>query len=70
MASVELALIGALALMLPFLFVDFTFCPQTCSKSWRADGCRWRSARCVMAMYTWRRGGRLLFEKLAVLKRR
>ena len=57
-------LIGALALMLPFLFIDFTFLSANLLKI--VDG-GWMplalGAIVMTIMYTWRRGSRLLFEK-------
>jgi KUP system potassium uptake protein len=58
------SLIGALALMLPFLFIDFTFLSANLLKI--VDG-GWMplalGAFVMTIMYTWRRGSRLLFEK-------
>jgi KUP system potassium uptake protein len=58
------SLIGALALMLPFLFIDFTFLSANLLKI--VDG-GWMplalGAIVMTIMYTWRRGSRLLFEK-------
>jgi KUP system potassium uptake protein len=56
------SLIGALALMLPFLFIDFTFLSANLLKI--VDG-GWMplalGAFVMTIMYTWRRGSRLLF---------
>jgi KUP system potassium uptake protein len=58
------SLVGALALMLPFLFIDFTFLSANLLKI--VDG-GWMplalGAFVMTIMYTWRRGSRLLFEK-------
>ena len=57
-------LIGALALMLPFLFVDFTFLSANLLKIVEGGWMPLALGALVMAvMYTWRRGSRLLFEK-------
>jgi KUP system potassium uptake protein len=57
-------LAGALALMLPFLFIDLTFLAANMLKV--AEG-GWMplllGAVVMTIMYTWRRGSRLLFEK-------
>jgi len=57
-------LAGALALMLPFLFVDVTFLAANLLKIFEGG---WMSlalgALVMIVMYTWRRGSRLLFEK-------
>ncbi|MBI2716351.1 MAG: potassium transporter Kup [Rhizobiales bacterium] len=57
-------LIGALALMLPFLFIDVAFLSANLLKI--VDG-GWMplalGALVMLVMYTWRRGSRLLFEK-------
>ena len=57
-------LIWALALMLPFLFIDFTFLAANMLKivegGWMPLAL---GAVVMMLMYTWRRGTRLLFEK-------
>jgi KUP system potassium uptake protein len=57
-------LIGALALMLPFLFIDFTFLSANLLKIVEGGWMPLALGTLVMAvMYTWRRGSRLLFEK-------
>ena len=57
-------LIGALALMLPFLFIDFTFLSANLLKIVEGGWMPLALGALVMAvMYTWRRGTRLLFEK-------
>jgi KUP system potassium uptake protein len=57
-------LIGALALMLPFLFVDFTFLTANLLKVVEGGWIPLVLGAVVMTlMYTWRRGSRLLFEK-------
>jgi KUP system potassium uptake protein len=57
-------LIGALALMLPFLFIDFTFLSANLFKIVEGGWMPLALGTLVMAvMYTWRRGSRLLFEK-------
>jgi len=57
-------LIGALALMLPFLFIDFTFLCANLLKIVEGGWMPLALGAMVMAiMYTWRRGSRLLFEK-------
>jgi len=57
-------LIGALALMLPFLFIDFTFLSANLLKIVEGGWMPLALGVLVMAvMYTWRRGSRLLFEK-------
>ena len=57
-------LIGALALMLPFLFIDFTFLAANLLKivegGWMPLAL---GAFMMTVMYTWRRGTRLLSEK-------
>ena len=57
-------LVGALALMLPFLFIDLVFLSANLLKI--AEG-GWMplalGALVMIVMYTWRRGTRLLFEK-------
>ena len=57
-------LIGALALMLPFLFIDFTFLTANLLKivegGWMPLAL---GAFMMTVMYTWRRGTRLLSEK-------
>lgn len=58
------SLIGALALMLPFLFIDFTFLSANLLKIVEGGWMPLALGALVMAvMYTWRRGSRLLFEK-------
>jgi len=57
-------LIGALALMLPFLFIDFTFLSANMLKIVEGGWMPLALGAMVMTlMYTWRRGSRLLFEK-------
>jgi len=57
-------LIGALALMLPFLFIDFTFLSANLLKIVEGGWIPLVLGAVVMTiMYTWRRGSRLLFEK-------
>jgi len=57
-------LIGALALMLPFLFIDVTFLSANLLKIVEGGWMPLALGAGVMAiMYTWRRGSRLLFEK-------
>jgi KUP system potassium uptake protein len=57
-------LIGAVALMLPFLFIDFTFLSANLLKIVEGGWMPLALGALVMAvMYTWRRGSRLLFEK-------
>jgi KUP system potassium uptake protein len=57
-------LIGALALMLPFVFIDFTFLAANLLKIVEGGWMPLALGAIVMAvMYTWRRGSRLLFEK-------
>jgi len=57
-------LIGALALMLPFVFIDFTFLSANLLKIVEGGWMPLALGALVMAvMYTWRRGSRLLFEK-------
>ena len=59
-----LAAFGALALMLPFLFIDFTFLSANLLKIVEGGWMPLALGALVMAvMYTWRRGSRLLFEK-------
>ena len=57
-------LIGALGLMVPFLFIDLTFLSANLLKvvegGWMPLAL---GAVVMMMMYTWRRGSRLLFEK-------
>ncbi len=56
------SLIGALALMLPFLFIDFTFLSANLLKIVEGGWMPLALGALVMAvMYTWRRGSRLLF---------
>jgi KUP system potassium uptake protein len=58
------SLTGALALMLPFLFIDFTFLSANLLKIVEGGWMPLALGALVMAvMYTWRRGSRLLFEK-------
>jgi len=57
-------LIAALALMLPFLFIDLTFLVANLLKIFEGGWMPLALGALVMAvMYTWRRGSRLLFEK-------
>lgn len=57
-------LISALALMLPFLFIDFTFLSANLLKIVEGGWMPLALGALVMTvMYTWRRGSRLLFEK-------
>jgi len=57
-------LAGALALMLPFLFIDLTFLTANLLKVVEGGWMPLTLGALVMAlMYTWRRGSRLLFEK-------
>ena len=57
-------LIWALALMLPFLFIDFTFLAANLLKIVEGGWMPLALGAIVMAvMYTWKRGSRLLFEK-------
>ena len=57
-------LIGALALMLPFLFIDLTFLAANLLKVVEGGWMPLALGALVMTvMYTWRRGSRLLFEK-------
>jgi KUP system potassium uptake protein len=57
-------LIAALALMLPFLFIDLTFLAANLLKIVEGGWMPLLLGALVMAvMYTWRRGSRLLFEK-------
>ena len=57
-------LIGALALMVPFLFIDLTFLAANMLKVVEGGWMPLALGALVMAvMYTWRRGSRLLFEK-------
>jgi KUP system potassium uptake protein len=56
--------IAALALMLPFLFIDLTFLAANLLKVVEGGWMPLALGAMVMAvMYTWRRGSRLLFEK-------
>ncbi len=58
------SLIAALALMLPFLFIDLTFLAANLLKVVEGGWMPLALGSLVMAvMYTWRRGSRLLFEK-------
>jgi KUP system potassium uptake protein len=57
-------LIWTLALMLPFLFIDFTFLAANLLKIVEGGWMPLALGAIVMAlMYTWKRGSRLLFEK-------
>jgi KUP system potassium uptake protein len=57
-------LAGALALMLPFVFIDFTFLSANLLKVVEGGWIPLALGAIVMTvMYTWRRGNRLLFEK-------
>jgi KUP system potassium uptake protein len=57
-------LIWALGLMLPFLFIDFTFLTANLLKIVEGGWMPLALGAIVMAlMYTWKRGSRLLFEK-------
>src|SRR5450631_2957330 len=57
-------LAGALALMLPFLFIDLTFLTANLLKVVEGGWMPLALGAVVMGiMYTWRRGSRLLFEK-------
>src|SRR6202166_4897761 len=57
-------LIWALALMLPFLFIDFTFLAANLLKVVEGGWMPLALGAVVMTlMYTWRRGSRLLFDK-------
>ncbi len=57
-------LLGALALMLPFLFIDLTFLTANMLKVIEGGWMPLALGALVMSvMYTWRRGSRLLFEK-------
>ena len=57
-------LIWALALMLPFLLIDFTFLAANLLKIVEGGWMPLALGAVVMAvMYTWKRGSRLLFEK-------
>jgi KUP system potassium uptake protein len=58
------SLIAALALMLPFLFIDLTFLSANLLKVVEGGWMPLALGAMVMViMYTWRRGSRLLFEK-------
>ena len=57
-------LAGALALMLPFVLIDFTFLSANLLKVVEGGWIPLALGEIIMAvMYTWRRGSRLLFEK-------
>ena len=57
-------LIGALALILPFLFIDLTFLSANLLKVVEGGWMPLALGAAVMVvMYTWKRGSRLLFEK-------
>jgi len=57
-------LIAALGLILPFLFIDFTFLAANLLKIVEGGWMPLALGAAVMAvMYTWKRGSRLLFEK-------
>jgi KUP system potassium uptake protein len=57
-------LLGAFALILPFLFIDFTFLAANLLKIVEGGWMPLALGALVMTiMYTWRRGSRLLFEK-------
>jgi KUP system potassium uptake protein len=57
-------LAGALALMLPFVFIDFTFLAANLLKIFEGGWVPLALGTIVMTvMYTWRRGSRMLFEK-------
>ncbi len=57
-------LIGALSLMVPFLFIDLTFLSANLLKVVEGGWMPLALGAVVMiVMYTWRRGSRLLFEK-------
>jgi KUP system potassium uptake protein len=57
-------LVGTLALMLPFLFIDLTFLAANLLKVVEGGWMPLALGALVMGvMYTWRRGSRLLFEK-------
>jgi KUP system potassium uptake protein len=57
-------LIAALALILPFLFIDFTFLAANLLKIVEGGWMPLALGALVMTvMYTWKRGSRLLFEK-------
>jgi KUP system potassium uptake protein len=58
------SLVAALALMLPFLFIDLTFLAANLLKVVEGGWMPLALGALVMTvMYTWRRGSRLLFEK-------
>jgi len=58
------ALLAALALMVPFLFIDLTFLAANLLKVVEGGWIPLALGALVMTvMYTWRRGSRLLFEK-------
>jgi len=58
-------LIGALALILPFLFIDLTFLSANLLKVVEGGWMPLALGAAVMVvMYTWKRGSRLLFEKM------
>jgi len=55
---------GALALMLPFVLIDFTFLTANLLKIFEGGWVPLELGTIVMTiMYTWRRGSRMLFEK-------
>jgi KUP system potassium uptake protein len=55
---------GALALMLPFVLIDFTFLTANLLKIFEGGWVPLALGTIVMTiMYTWRRGSRMLFEK-------
>jgi KUP system potassium uptake protein len=57
-------LVAALGLILPFLFIDFTFLAANLLKIVEGGWMPLALGAAVMAvMYTWKRGSRLLFEK-------
>ena len=57
-------LAGALALMLPFVFIDFIFLAANLLKIFEGGWVPLALGTIVMTvMYTWRRGSRMLFEK-------
>jgi KUP system potassium uptake protein len=57
-------LVAALALMVPFLFIDFTFLAANMLKIVEGGWMPLALGAAVMTvMYTWKRGSRLLFEK-------
>ncbi|HTT47963.1 MAG TPA: potassium transporter Kup [Pseudolabrys sp.] len=57
-------LLGALSLMMPFLFIDLTFLSANLLKVVEGGWMPLALGAVVMTiMYTWRRGSRLLFEK-------